>query len=137
MGDIIIEGEMQMREIENPVYNFINIETPPQFLNTPSHLSKTEKRACFSKQITLFVKDSFNLDIALNLGLVGKQKIHAQFTITKTGTITDLEIKSPHPIFERETRRIIEKLPEFTPAKESNNKTVALKYVLQILLNIE
>ena len=133
----IIVGEMLMGEIETPVLSFINIEKPPEFLNTPSYLSITEKRDYFSKQITQFVQDNFNIDTAVNIGLEGKQKIYAQFTITKTGTIADLEIKAPHPIFERETRRVIEKLPKFIPAEEPNNKTVAVKYALPIVYNIE
>ena len=84
-----------------------------------------------------FVQRNFDAGLANELGLhSGKHKIQTQFIINKEGNIIDIKIRAPHKRLEKETKRIIKKLPQFKPGKQ-NNRTVKVRYLLPIAFNVE
>lgn len=84
-----------------------------------------------------FVQRNFNSNIANELGLqAGKKRIGAQFIIDDNGDVVDIRIKAPHKDLEKETERIIKKLPKFKPGKQ-NNKNVKVRYFLPINFRVE
>lgn len=100
-------------------------------------LSKEENKKCFDKKMKRFVQRNFNNNIANELGLeAGKKSIGAQFIIDNNGDVVDIRIKAPHKELEKETKRIIKKLPKFKPGKQ-NNKNVKVRYFLPINFSVE
>lgn len=134
---ITIDGEIVIEKKSNRVLNYSEVEIKPEFKNTPQHLSSNQKINYFNNQISKYINDRFDLKTAINLGLVGKHKIHTQFTIDTLGNVKNIKIRAPHITLENETRTIINKLPQFIPAKNINNKSIPVKYVFPIIFNIK
>ncbi len=91
----------------------------------------------FSQQIAVFIKENFDKDLANHLGLEsGKKRIYVQFTIDKSGNITNVKSRAPHKRLEEEAVRVISSLPQMKPGIK-DGKEVAVKYTLPITLNVE
>ena len=132
-GEIEIMGDMVTND--EIVLGMITVENPPEFKNTPQNLSIQEKRDYFSNRISKIIQENFNIGQG-HLGLTGKQKIFTQFKIDSLGLVKDIKVRAPHPIFEKEAKRVIQILPQFIPAKQAN-KTVSIVYTLPIIFHIE
>ena len=115
---------------------FILIEDAPIFKGCEG-LSKEENKKCFEKKIKRFVVRNFDAELAQELGLhSGKHKMYSQFVIDKHGDVIDIVIKAPHKRLEKEAKRIISKLPQFTPGKQ-RRKPVKVKYTLPISFHVQ
>lgn len=115
---------------------FINIEDAPVFKGCEG-LSKEENKVCFDKKMKKFVRRNFNVELANEIGLrTGKYKIQTQFLIDDKGNVVDIQIRAPHTKLEKETNRLINKLPKFTPGKQ-RNKPVRVRYTLPIAFSVE
>jgi protein TonB len=116
--------------------DFIIIEDAPVFKGCEG-LSKEENKKCFISSIQKFVINKFDVDLAQELGLrPGKYKIFAQFVISKSGNVSDIKIKAPHPKLEKETKKIITKLPQFTPGMQ-RKVPVNVKFTLPITFSVQ
>lgn len=95
-------------------------------------------RACFSDQITKFVTEKFNIDLASDLGLVpgSIQKIFVVFKIDKNGGITDINARAPHKKLQDEAIRVINLLPKMIPGRQ-RGRPVGVKYGLPIVFKVE
>ena len=82
-----------------------------------------------------FIAKKFNTNLAKNLGLKGIQQIYVQFKIDKTGNITDVQARAPHPKLMKEAVKTIKALPKMTPAKQSG-QAVGVFYSLPIRFSI-
>jgi protein TonB len=134
IDDIVFVDEPKVPEPETVPY--ILIEDAPIFKGCEG-LSKEENKKCFEKSITKFVLRNFDAGLAQELGLhSGKHKMYSQFIIDKKGDIIDIVVKAPHKQLEKEAKRIISKLPQFTPGKQQR-KPVKVKYTLPISFNVE
>jgi len=123
-------------EEDDPTFGLPFVSKIPVFAGC-ENLSKTESRKCFDKKMNRLVKRYFNTDLANELGLKsGKNKILTQFVIDKEGKVTDVKIRAPHARLKKETQRIINKIPVFTPG-EKNGKTVNVRYTLPINFQVE
>ncbi len=122
------------RKSTNP-YLLDLVDNVPEFPNTSVSLSKKEKKTLFKQKISEIIQENFNTD-HFKATPKGKQKVYAQFTIDSTGVIKAIKVRSSHPDFDRETRRVINLLPQFTPAVHSGKK-VAVNYTLPIVFTIE
>ena len=114
---------------------FIIIEEAPIFPGCEG-LDSLASRQCFSKNISKFVNKRFDTSLAKELNLTGKQRIFAIFTIDKHGDVTNIEVKAPHKRLEKETLRVVDKLPKMTPGKQ-RKRPVGVKYTLPIVFFIE
>ena len=113
-----------------------NVQNTPVFKGCEG-LSEVENRKCFERKIQQHVQRNFNSVIAQKVGLSsGKYKILTQFVIDKSGNITDIQIRAPHMKLEKETDRVVNKIPQFQPGKQ-NNKEVKVKYTLPIIFKVE
>lgn len=72
---------------------------------------------CMDTSIKDFFLKKFNFSLATDLGLEpGAQRIFASFTINIDGSIEDVKIRAPHPVLEKEMKRVVELLPKIEPA---------------------
>ncbi|WP_084203393.1 energy transducer TonB [Psychroserpens damuponensis] len=65
-----------------------------------------------------------------------KQRIYTQFTIDDSGLVITILVRAAHKFFEKEAKRVIELLPQFTPGKYHGD-TIEIIYNLPIIFNIQ
>ncbi|GGD21528.1 M56 family metallopeptidase [Hyunsoonleella pacifica] len=118
-------------EIEVP---FGFIERVPTFPECDSELNE-ERKKCTSETISRFVSRSFNTELAKDLNLKGRQRIHVIFKISKEGDIIDVKARAPHPELEKEAIRVINALPKMIPG-EQKGKKVNVPYALPIVFQV-
>lgn len=117
--------------VEIPIVDFRKVEIVPVYPGCEKKKTNEDKRKCMSDKITKLVNKKFNTDIASEHGIFGLQKIQTQFTVDKNGNITDIKIRTPHPVLENEAKRVIDKIPSMTPGYQQN-KPVGVIYNLPI-----
>ncbi|MBD0824835.1 MULTISPECIES: energy transducer TonB [Aestuariibaculum] len=120
-------------DIEVP---FAVIENVPVFPGCEKEKTNQAKKECMSKKITQFVGRNFNTDLASDLGLSGRQRINVIFKIDKTGNVTGIRARAPHPGLEKEATRVIGKLPKMEPGKQ-RGKAVTVPYSLPIVFQVQ
>ena len=131
-------GKMSIEEnFPKKPYNIHYVDELPKFKDTPKDLSKKEELKYFQAKLSDFVKGNFGTPSTVNLDLKGKQKIYAKFIINTSGGIEDIEVRAPHPAFEKETISVINKLPLLTPARNTHKKATPVSYILPIFINVE
>ncbi|WP_299112386.1 energy transducer TonB [uncultured Winogradskyella sp.] len=124
-------------EQDDVVFGLLIVENPPEFMDTPKGLSRSEKKKHLSNRVTELVKDNFNQKIAEHLNLKGKQRIFIQFKINEKGFVEDIKVRSStHPDLEEEAIRVIKLLPQFKPARQKDI-SIASIYSLPIVFMVE
>ncbi len=89
-----------------------------------------EIRACSIKQFKAFFRKHFNTNLANQLDLEeGDHKIVAMVKIDKTGNFSVLKIDAENVTLEKEVIRVINKLPQMTPATK-NGAPVDVSFVI-------
>jgi len=127
-----IEVEAVDEDIEVP---FAVIENVPVFPGCEKG-SNAAKKKCMSEKITKFVQRKFNTELASDLGLSGRQRINVIFKIDKSGNITGIRSRAPHPALEKEAARVIKQLPKMKPGKQ-RGKAVTVPYSLPIIFQVQ
>lgn len=112
------------------------IEVIPVYPGCEEILGFKDQRNCMSKNVAQFIAKKFNTDMASNLGLIGRQKIYVIFKIDKTGNITGVRARAPHPELEAESIRVIKQLPSMKPGLK-RGKPVVIPYSLPIIFSIQ
>lgn len=134
--EIVEVEEVEVEEVEEDIdVPFSVIENVPVFPGCEKG-TNNEKRACMSKKISQFVNKKFNTDLASDLGLSGRQRINVIFKIDKTGAVTGIRARAPHPGLEKEAKRVIGLLPKMQPGKQ-RGKSVTVPYSLPILFQVQ
>ena len=88
-----------------------------------------------SEKVQQFVQNKFNTELAGELGLEGRQRIHVQFRIDNKGKVVDVRARAPHPRLEQEAIKVVSSLPDMQPGKQSG-KPVGVQYALPILFEV-
>ncbi len=125
--------------IEEPedVYVPMNlVQIVPLYPGCEKKKSNDAKRKCMSEKINKLIQRKFDTDLGSEYGLSGKQIIRTMFKIDKNGKVTDIRIRAPHPVLEKEAERVINIIPEMTPAKQQD-KNVGVTYTLPIVFEIQ
>ncbi|MDU8886637.1 energy transducer TonB [Yeosuana sp. MJ-SS3] len=117
-------------------YDILGVERVPIYPGCEKTKNNDERRQCMSEKISRLIQKKFNADLASPLGLSGRQKIDVQFKINKTGKVTDIKTRAPHPRLEKEAERVIKIIPEMTPGRQSN-KNVGVIYTLPIIFRVQ
>ncbi|NNC48924.1 MAG: energy transducer TonB [Flaviramulus sp.] len=134
--EIVEVEEVEVEEMDEDIdVPFSVIENVPVFPGCESG-NNTQKRDCMSKKISQFVNKKFNTELASELGLSGRQRINVIFKIDKTGNITGIRARAPHPGLEREAARVIGLLPKMKPGKQ-RGKAVNVPYSLPIIFQVQ
>ena len=123
--------EVDEEDIEVP---FAVIENVPIFPGCEGN--NAERRKCMSQKITKFVQRNFNLNLAGELGLSGRQRIYVLFKIDKSGDVVGVRARAPHPRLEKEAARVINLLPKMKPGRQ-RGKAVIVPYSLPIIFQVQ
>lgn len=121
---------------EDIILPIINIEKVPVYPGCENSKNNIERKKCLSYKITKLIQRKFNSGVAEGYGLTGRQKIDVQFTIDKTGHITNVKTRAPHPKLKEEAERVISIIPKMTPGRQQD-KNVGVIYNLPIIFQIE
>lgn len=122
--------------VDNPDVDFMLIEKVPIYPGCENKKTNDEKRKCMSDKITKLVQRTFDINLASELGLSGKQVIHTQFKIDKTGYVTEILTSGKHPELEKEAQRVINEIPEMISGKQRDNN-VSVIYSLPIVFQLQ
>ncbi|WP_046755155.1 energy transducer TonB [Kordia jejudonensis] len=115
---------------------FSIIEDAPIFPGCEKYSSKAERKKCMSEKVQKHVNRKFNTELAGDLDLEGVQKIYVVFTIDKTGNITGVRSRAPHPRLAKEAEKVVKSLPRMKPGKQ-RGKTVKVTYNLPIVFKVQ
>lgn len=121
-----LEEYVDPDDIELPM---IAIEEVPLF---PGCTQSTREEAlkCFQEMMNKHIKRHFNYpEFELEMGQQGK--VFVLFKIGTDGLVKDIRLKGTNKNFEKEAKRIIDRLPKFTPGKQ-NGKPVTVTYGIPI-----
>ncbi len=129
----VVVVEAPDEDIEVP---FAVIENVPVFPGCEKEVGNNAKKQCMSDKIAQFVNKKFNTELASELGLSGRQRISVIFKIDKSGNITNIMARAPHPGLEKEAQRVIGLLPKMQPGKQ-RGKAVTVPYSLPILFQVQ
>ena len=118
------------------VFPFADVDKLPIHPECMTLESQEEIKKCLTVNIQKHVLRNFNMKLAEESGLVGKQKIEARFIIEKNGKVTVPEAKAPNAVLSEETKRVLTSLPTFTPGQK-DGKPVRVSYVIPIAFQIQ
>ena len=134
--EIVEVQEVEVEEVDEDIeVPFAVIENVPVFPGCEGGNNQA-KKDCMSKKISDFVNKKFNTELASDLGLSGRQRINVIFKIDKTGNITGIRARAPHPGLEKEAARVIGLLPKMKPGKQ-RGKAVTVPYSLPIIFQVQ
>ncbi len=134
--EIVEVEEIEVEEVEEDIeVPFSVIENVPVYPGCEKG-NNAKKKACMSEKISKFVQKKFNTELAGELGLSGRQRINVIFKIDKTGNITGVRSRAPHPRLEKEAARVINMLPKMKPGKQ-RGKAVIVPYSLPIVFQVQ
>ena len=136
--EVIVEvEEVEVEEVEEDIeVPFAVIENVPIFPGCENEKGNNAKKACMSEKIQQHVNRKFNKDLASDLGLSGRQRINVIFKIDKSGNVTGVQARAPHPGLEKESKRVINLLPKMQPGKQ-RGKAVTVPYSLPIVFQVQ
>lgn len=131
-------GKVAYVEPDEPLGTVIwkNVEEVPLFPGCEGLDTNEERKTCMSAKISKFVNKKFDTDIGEELGLSGINRIFVQFTVDKTGAVTNIKSRSPHLGLREEAQRVIELLPEMQPGKQ-RSVPVGVIYSLPITFQVQ
>ena len=128
--------DLDVEEVEEDVeVPFAVIENVPVFPGCDKG-NNAKKRKCMSEKIAKFVQRKFNTELAGDLGLSGRQRISVIFKIDRSGNVTGVRARAPHPRLETEAQRVINLLPKMQPGKQ-RGKAVIVPYSLPIIFKVQ
>jgi protein TonB len=132
IGDVIVDA----KPIDEPPVHFLRIEQVPIYPGCENKKTNEDRRQCMSEKITKLIQRKFDGSIASDYGLIGVQKIDVEFKIDKTGHVTEIKTRAPHPKLDAEAKRVVGELPEMTPGKQ-RDKPVGVIYTLPIVFKVQ
>ncbi|WP_055435919.1 energy transducer TonB [Lacinutrix algicola] len=129
------DPSLKIDEIE-PEITIMTVQKVPVFPGCEKESTNNGRRKCMSEKLSKLVQRKFDVDIASDLGITGKQKIYVSFKINKLGEVEIIKTKANHLALEKEANRVVGKIPTMKPGM-NNNKPVNVSYMLPIQFNIQ
>jgi len=135
--DKAVHQDVEIIEVlESVEVPFAVVDQVPIMAACQNLTTNEERKTCMSKNIAIHVNKNFNVDLAKQLGLIGKQRISVIFKIDTQGNVVDVRARAPHPELEKEAKRVVNLLPQFKPGKQKG-KAVTVPYSLPILFQVK
>ena len=140
-GDIVDQMKFKKGEIVNSIISEIIVpdgilEQVPLFPGCENELNNKAQSNCLSKNISMFIAKKFNTQLALALGLNGRQHIYVVFKINKMGKVVEARSRAPHPDLEKEAIRVVNLLPRMIAGKQ-RGKAIDVPYSLPIVFQVQ
>jgi len=111
---------------------FANIEEAPIF---PGCEDANDKKACFQEKIQAHIRKNFHYpEAAEEQGIQGR--VSSIFIIDTEGNVVDIRMKGPDELLEKETERILKKLPKMQPGKQKG-KVVKVPFSIPITFKLQ
>jgi len=111
------------------------IENVPIYSGCENVLGFKNQKKCMSDKIAQHVSKKFNTNLAVTLGLDGKQHIAVIFKIDKQGDVVGIRSRAPHKMLQLEAIRVIKSLPKMKPGMQ-RGKPVSVPYSLPIIFMV-
>lgn len=128
--------EKNEKPVEIPeVFDLRGVEIVPVYPGCEKMTSNSERIKCMNEKITKLVQRKFDTDLAGELGLSGTQRINVQFKIDKSGNVTEILTRAPHPSLEKEAERVTNKIPKMEPGLQ-RKQPVSVIYNLPIVFKV-
>ena len=124
--------KVNQSQLEAEDVPFSIVENVPVF---PGCADAPNKRACFNKKMQEHIGKNFRYpEIAQEKGIQGR--VSMLFTISKDGTIQNVNMRGPDALLEKEAARIIGRLPKMTPGKHKG-KAVNVPFSIPITFKLQ
>ncbi len=134
--EIVEIEEIEVKENDRIEVPFSVIDKVPTTKECyKNFITNNERKECMSDFISKHVNMNFNIGLASQLGLEGRQRINVIFKIDTDGKVIDVRSKAAHPGLEAEAIRIINTLPKFIPG-EQKGKAAVVPYSLPIIFQV-
>jgi protein TonB len=136
--EIMEVEEVEVEEIEEDIeVPFSVIENVAVFPGCEKKKGNSAKKACMNEKVNKYINKKFNTDLASDLGLPpGRKRIFVQFKVDKSGNITSIGARGPHPGLEKEAKRVIGLLPKMKPGKQ-RGKPVVMPFSIPIVFQVQ
>ncbi|SDG59264.1 energy transducer TonB [Winogradskyella thalassocola] len=137
-AEIVEVEEVEVAEVEEDLeVPFSVIENVAVFPGCEKEKGNAAKKDCMNDKVNKFIGKKFNTDLAGDLGLPpGKKRIFVQFKVDKSGNITSIVARGPHPGLEKEAKRVIGQLPKMQPGKQ-RGKAVVMPFSIPIVFQVQ
>lgn len=130
--DIPTSEETMEEDIEVP---FSVVEVVPTFPGCENDDNELRKK-CTTAAISKFISRNFNVNIGIDVGLTGRQRINSIFKIDQKGNIIYVQSRASHPRLSEEADRVLNMLPQMIPGKQ-RGRTVIVTYSLPIVFEVQ
>jgi periplasmic protein TonB len=117
-------------------FDFIRVEQVPIYPGCEKAKNNDERKECMSNKINKLIQKKFNGNIASEYGLTGIQRISVVFKIDKSGHVTDIKTRAPHPKLQEEAERVVNIIPQMQPGMQ-RNIPVGVIYSLPIVFQVQ
>ncbi len=144
--DTEVDMETEVAEVEDIVEEEVEevlevpfhvIENVAIFPGCEKKKGNAAKKECMNKLVNKFIQRKFNVDLAQDLGLApGKKRIFVQFKVDRSGNVTNIVARGPHPALEKEAKKVIGKLPKMQPGKQ-RGKAVVMPFSIPITFQVQ
>lgn len=125
-----IDSSVSLKAIEEVPFGAV--DEVPVF---PGCEDAEDKRACFNEKIQEHIRKNFHYpEAAQEQGIQGR--VSTIFRIDPKGNIVDIKMRGPHELLEKETERILAKLPQMKPGKQ-NGEPVIVPFSIPITFRLE
>jgi len=134
---LVFSGFVLAQDTDEPVpdVGFAVIENVPVYPGCSGDDNATLKK-CMSDKISKFVASEFNVKKASKGLESGTHRIYVNFLIGSDGKITKIKSRAPNAALEKESIRIIKKLPKMQAGRQKG-KAVGVLYTLPITFKID
>lgn len=111
---------------------FGEVDEVPVF---PGCEDAVDKKACFQEKIQRHIRKNFRYpEAAQEQGVQGR--VSSIFIIDVEGNVVDIRMRGPHELLEKETERILTKLPQMQPGKQ-DGQPVNVPFSIPITFRIQ
>ncbi|MBF8151190.1 energy transducer TonB [Winogradskyella sp. F6397] len=137
-AEIVEVEDVVVEEVEEDLeVPFSVIENVAVFPGCEKEKTNAAKKECMNEKVNRFIGRKFNTDLAGDLGLPpGRKRIFVQFKVDKSGNVTNIVARGPHPGLEREAKRVIGQLPKMQPGKQ-RGKSVVMPFSIPIVFQVQ
>ena len=136
--EIVEVEEVEVEEVEEDIeVPFSVIENVAVFPGCEKKKGNVAKKACMNEKVNKFINKKFNTELASDLGLApGRKRIFVSFKVDKSGNITSIGARGPHPGLEKEAKRVIGMLPKMKPGRQ-RGKSVVMPFSIPIVFQVQ